>query len=63
METAIIVVIIAAALGFAVYKVFFRPSCSCGCGGRGKKTDKWDGSQLHVNDESGDESLTDGKSS
>ena len=62
METAIIVVVILAALGFAIYRVFVRPSCSCGCG-CGKKTKKWSGSELHVNEESDDTPVTDGKSS
>ncbi|MDR2199450.1 MAG: FeoB-associated Cys-rich membrane protein [Deltaproteobacteria bacterium] len=37
MDTVIIAVIVAAALGFAVYRIFVRPSCSCGCGCGGKK--------------------------
>ena len=31
METIIVAVIILAAFGVTIYKVFFKPSCSCGC--------------------------------
>ncbi|MDR1312549.1 MAG: hypothetical protein LBQ12_02365 [Deltaproteobacteria bacterium] len=36
MEQAIIGVIVLGALGLTFYKVFVRPSCSCGCGGKKK---------------------------
>ncbi|MDR0355487.1 MAG: FeoB-associated Cys-rich membrane protein [Deltaproteobacteria bacterium] len=39
MEYAIVAVIIVAALGVAVYKVAYRPSCGCGCGCKGLKKD------------------------
>jgi hypothetical protein len=38
MDKIIIGVIILAALALTIYKVFLRPSCGCGCGGKkGKK--------------------------
>jgi hypothetical protein len=40
MEQVIIGVIILGALGLTFYKVFVRPSCSCGCGGRKGKGKK-----------------------
>ncbi|MDR1080330.1 MAG: hypothetical protein LBQ79_05090 [Deltaproteobacteria bacterium] len=36
MEQVIIGAIVLGALGLTFYKVFVRPSCSCGCGGRKK---------------------------
>lgn len=36
VEQAIIGVIVLGALGLTFYKVFVRPSCSCGCGGKKK---------------------------
>jgi hypothetical protein len=34
VEQVIIGVIVLGALGLTFYKVFVRPSCSCGCGGK-----------------------------
>ncbi|MDR1086189.1 MAG: hypothetical protein LBP22_15365 [Deltaproteobacteria bacterium] len=34
MQTAIVAVILLAAAGITIYRVFFRPSCGCGCGGK-----------------------------
>ena len=62
MEALIIGVIVAAALGFAIYRVFVRPSCSCGCGCGGKKK-KWSGSEMHVNGEDADDTVSDSKPS
>jgi DNA-binding XRE family transcriptional regulator len=31
MEKIIVAVIIIAALGITIYKIFFKPACSCGC--------------------------------
>ncbi|MDR3155041.1 MAG: hypothetical protein LBW85_12440 [Deltaproteobacteria bacterium] len=40
MEQVIIGVIILGALGLTFYKVFVRPSCGCGCGGKKGRKDK-----------------------
>ncbi|MDR2352455.1 MAG: hypothetical protein LBF22_04705 [Deltaproteobacteria bacterium] len=40
MEKIIVALIVIAALGFTFYKIFVRPSCSCGCGGKRKKGEK-----------------------
>ncbi|MDR1297549.1 MAG: hypothetical protein LBO05_09305 [Deltaproteobacteria bacterium] len=37
MEYVIVAVIIVAALGVAVYRVAYKPSCGCGCGCGGPK--------------------------
>lgn len=40
MDNVIIGVIIVAALGLTIFKVFVRPSCNCGCGGKRHKKNK-----------------------
>ncbi|MDR2613189.1 MAG: hypothetical protein LBG06_10350 [Deltaproteobacteria bacterium] len=40
MEQVIVGVIVLGALGLTLYKVFVRPSCSCGCGGKKGKDKK-----------------------
>ncbi|MDR1873192.1 MAG: hypothetical protein LBS60_14940 [Deltaproteobacteria bacterium] len=36
MQTVIVAIILVAAAGITVYRIFFRPSCGCGCGGKKK---------------------------
>jgi hypothetical protein len=58
MDTIIIAVIIAACLGFAIYKIFVRPSCSCGCGG---KKSLWSCHKPPMEGDSDDKAVSDGK--
>jgi hypothetical protein len=37
MEQVIIGIIILGALALTLYKIFVKPSCSCGCGGKKSK--------------------------
>jgi hypothetical protein len=37
MEYVVVGVIIIAALGIAIYRTVYRPSCGCGCHMRGSK--------------------------
>ncbi|MDR0549984.1 MAG: hypothetical protein LBI10_11335 [Deltaproteobacteria bacterium] len=36
MQTIIVAAILVAAAGITVYRIFFKPSCGCGCGGKKK---------------------------
>jgi hypothetical protein len=36
MQTVIVAVVLLAAAGITVYRIFFKPSCGCGCGGKKK---------------------------
>ncbi|MDR1607057.1 MAG: FeoB-associated Cys-rich membrane protein [Deltaproteobacteria bacterium] len=39
MQEVIVGLILLAAAGITVYRIFFKPSCGCGCGGK-KKHDR-----------------------
>jgi hypothetical protein len=60
METIIIVAIVVAALGFSIYKIFVRPSCSCGCCGKKKS---WSDKDLNLDEDSDTKPLTEDKGS
>jgi hypothetical protein len=66
METAIIAAIVAAALGYSVYRLFFRTSggggCA-GCAGCAKMSGKWGGPEPRESGGPREESHPDGKPS
>ncbi|MDR2405506.1 MAG: FeoB-associated Cys-rich membrane protein [Deltaproteobacteria bacterium] len=59
METIIIVAIIVAALGFSIYRIFVKPSCSCGCCGKKKN---WSETDLQMDEDAEEKPLSGGKS-